>query len=334
MKGINLGGWLSQCVHTKEHYDSFITESDIAVIASWGMDHIRLPIDYNLIQREDGSFIESGFAYIDACVAWCEKHRLNLILDLHKAAGYFFDDASEKNTFFKNEKLQKMFYDLWEAMALRYGKHSHVAFELLNEIVDLNLVEKWNAVASAAIDRIRVHAPRTYVIIGGVNSNSVTTLPGLDAPRDEYIVYNFHFYEPLIFTHQAAHWIPGMPGDFAISYPCHTEDALRYSWMYIPAEKNAVYDGYTHPELNAGFFDSLLARAVNLAEERDVPLYCGEYGVIDLADASHTLEWYRDITAVFRKYGVGRAAWTYKAMDFGISGEHYDSIRPELLGLL
>ena len=28
-KGINLGGWFSQCVYTEEHYDSFIKEEDI-----------------------------------------------------------------------------------------------------------------------------------------------------------------------------------------------------------------------------------------------------------------------------------------------------------------
>ena len=39
MHGVNLGGWLSQCVHTKEHYDSFINEMDIRKIKSWGMDH-------------------------------------------------------------------------------------------------------------------------------------------------------------------------------------------------------------------------------------------------------------------------------------------------------
>ena len=27
--GINLGGWLSQCDHTKERYDNFIKEEDI-----------------------------------------------------------------------------------------------------------------------------------------------------------------------------------------------------------------------------------------------------------------------------------------------------------------
>ena len=43
-KGVNLGGWLSQGPLDKEHLDTFITEKDIARIASWGLDHVRLPI--------------------------------------------------------------------------------------------------------------------------------------------------------------------------------------------------------------------------------------------------------------------------------------------------
>ena len=35
-RGINLGGWLSQCTPKKEHYDTFITEQDLRTIASWG----------------------------------------------------------------------------------------------------------------------------------------------------------------------------------------------------------------------------------------------------------------------------------------------------------
>ena len=52
--GINLGGWLSQCVHTPEHYDSFIGEEDIRRIASWGLDHVRVPVDYELIETQEG----------------------------------------------------------------------------------------------------------------------------------------------------------------------------------------------------------------------------------------------------------------------------------------
>lgn len=54
-RGINLGGWLSQCTPKKEHYDTFITEQDLRTIASWGLDHVRLPIDYVLVEQEDGT---------------------------------------------------------------------------------------------------------------------------------------------------------------------------------------------------------------------------------------------------------------------------------------
>ena len=71
--GINLGGWLSQCVHTREHYDSFIGEEDIRRIASWGLDHVRVPVDYELIETQEGDLIEKGYAYLETCIQWCRK---------------------------------------------------------------------------------------------------------------------------------------------------------------------------------------------------------------------------------------------------------------------
>ena len=56
--GVNLGGWLSQCDHTKERYDSFVTEKDIETIKSWGLDHVRVPVDYDLIEEKDGTVKE------------------------------------------------------------------------------------------------------------------------------------------------------------------------------------------------------------------------------------------------------------------------------------
>ena len=73
-KGINLGGWLSQCVsYEKEHFDTFILEEDIAQIAQWGMDHVRLPIDYDIIEEEDGTVKEEGHEYIVNCINWCKN---------------------------------------------------------------------------------------------------------------------------------------------------------------------------------------------------------------------------------------------------------------------
>ena len=133
--GINLGGWLSQCDHTKERYDTFITEEDIERIKGWGLDHIRIPVDYDLVEEKDGTYREEGFGYIQKAIDWAGKYELNMILDLHKTFGYSFDAGEAESGFFENEKYQERFYRLWEQFAERFGKYAdRLCFELLNEI--------------------------------------------------------------------------------------------------------------------------------------------------------------------------------------------------------
>ena len=65
-KGINLGGWFSQCDYSEAVLDHFITEQDIAKIAAWGADHVRIPTDYNIVENEDGTWNEEGFQRLEA----------------------------------------------------------------------------------------------------------------------------------------------------------------------------------------------------------------------------------------------------------------------------
>ena len=48
--------------------------SDIKKISESGYDHLRLPIDYNLVQDEKGEFISENFKYIDNCIEWVKKY--------------------------------------------------------------------------------------------------------------------------------------------------------------------------------------------------------------------------------------------------------------------
>ena len=72
MHGVNLGGWYSQCNYTEERYNNFITEDDFKVIADWGLDHVRLPIDYELIETDDGQPLEKGYERIANAIKWCK----------------------------------------------------------------------------------------------------------------------------------------------------------------------------------------------------------------------------------------------------------------------
>lgn len=85
----------------------------------------------------------------------------------------------------------------------------------------------WNDISRECISRIRKFAFDTYILIGGYWNNSIEAIPNLSLPYDDKIVYNFHCYEPLVFTHQGAYWVENMPSDFRLSYPNTTEHYQR-----------------------------------------------------------------------------------------------------------
>lgn len=322
--GINIGGWLSQCSHTKEHYDSFINVKDfekiyLMEICGRKTDHIRLPVDYELVQERDGSFREDGFVYIKKAAEWCEKYNLNMVLDLHKTCGYSFDAAEGEHGFFENTMYQEMFYSLWEKFAEIFGSNSRIAFELLNEVVEKEYGNKWNEIAVECIRRIRKIAPKTSLLVGGYWNNSVLAVKNLPVFRDENIIYNIHCYEPMVFTHQGAGWIDGMPEDFRCSLK-DTLRSLRRKCEEITPGLLAGFDGVWDSGdcINENYFIHILKEASDIASSRNTRLYCGEYGVTEYASGEERKEWMRCINKAFDYYGIGRAAWTYKGMLFEV----------------
>lgn len=332
-RGINLGGYLSQCCHTKEHYDTFINKEDIELIASWGFDHVRIPIDYEVLECEDGTPIKEGYKRIHEVIAWCRESDLDVILDIHKAYGYDFNNAGdeEKNNLFSSKALQDRFVELWVRIIKEYSQYSNVAYELLNEVVEKENAAAWNDLINVTVSKIREYNESAPIIYGGIQWNSVKTLKLLDIPKDENIVFTFHFYEPLLFTHQKAGWVPTMDPNEEVKYP----EAMAY---YQESSKKLGFQGEVvtlAKSLHMGpeFIEEMIEEAVTAAKKAGVKLYCGEFGVIDEAPVWDSYKWFSDVDDVFRRYDIGCSVWTYKDMNFGFTGEHYDPIRNALLRL-
>lgn len=307
-KGVDLGGWLSQCSHEKAHYDSFISEADIKKIASWGLDHVRLPIDYDLVEDAEGNVLESGYVYIDNAIEWCGRAGLNLVLDLHKTAGFSFDKGEGEDGFFVSKELQERFYRLWEKLAKRYGNTDGVVFELLNEVTDKSYSDAWNVIIYECIKRIRAIAPHKTIVVGGYWNNSPDALPDIVKPYDENVVLSFHCYDPLNFTHQGAYWVDGMDTEYR--------------------EK---FDG---EKITPEYFGERFKAAIDTAEKYNAALYCGEYGVIDRAAPEDALKWFKAIHEAFERYDMSRCSWNYKQMDFGLSDERMKPVIDELIKYL
>ena len=335
-KGINLGGWLSQCEnndYSEQHFTEFITERDFDNIKAMGLDHVRMPFDYNVIMTDEGEFIESGFKHIDFCLDECEKRGLNVVLDLHKTAGFVFDNH-DCFDFFDSTKLQDLFVKLWIEMTRRYAERKNAVFELLNEVTDEAVAQKWNAIIARTVSEIRKLNTDIRIIVGGILNDSVYGLTLLKKPLDENMVFTFHCYSPLVFTHQKAYWVKEMPSDFSLGYPVSEKEMYEKSRSLFGDSYSGEFNRENEDRIGSEYFERMFNEACGIAEKNDVPLYCGEYGVIDQADTASTVRWYADIHAAFEKLGIARAAWTYKQKDFGLTDEHCADIRDELIKLL
>ena len=307
-RGVNLGGWFSQCDYSKERLDHFITEKDLDVIAGWGLDHVRIPMDYNVLENSGGGYSAEGFERIRRVTEQCRERGLRVVLDLHKTAGFSFDKDEKEEGFFSSAEYQERFWKLWEELSRAFCDPDRIAFEMLNEVTDQAFCAKWNSIAGECIARIRKNAPKTLILLGGYWNNSPAAVKDLIPPADDRVIYNCHCYEPLAFTHQGAPWVPQLD---------------------ISARVSFREAGIT-PDL----FRDLFAEAVTTAEERGTGLYCGEYGVIDIATPEDTVLWYRAIHEVFEQYQISRCAWSYRQMDFGLSDPRLDGVRDELIRCL
>jgi endoglucanase len=339
--GVNLGGWVSQYQRFDErHFDTFISQQDIEQIAGWGMDHVRLPVDYPVLEDDDQPFAyrPQGLSYIDNCLQWCQARGLGLVLDLHKAPGYSFTETlangnPRQNTLFSGGIEQERFLKLWEMFAKRYRDvREGLAFELLNEIVLPNS-EPWNWLAGKALQIIRsVDAERT-VIIGGNHYNSAEGLQSLAVMDDANVVYTFHYYEPMLFTHQKAHWNAAtLRYNQELNYPGPFTN--MESFIEKHAEYKPVYAHLVDRFMDRSMLEQYLQPALDFQLRTGKKLYCGEFGVIETAPMQSQVRWLEDFTSLLRQYKIGYALWSYKQMDFGLVNADGRVINEKLLNVI
>ena len=334
--GINLGGWLSQYpTYDHRHFKTFIVADDIKRIADWGMDHVRFPVDYPVLEDDNqpGIYKESGFTYIESCLTWCQENGLRVILDLHKAPGYSFD-ALDESSLFGNIKLQERFLGLWEAITQHFASRMNdgLAFELLNEIV-LPDSNPWNTLIKQAVTRIHTIDPQRLIVIGGNHYNAADELQNLDIIDDPNILYTFHFYTPMVVTHQKAPWVPSLVAyNQQVDYPGEAprlEDFLKEH-----PEHHSALGTEIGVRFDKDYLQAMLQPALDFSQRNGQPVYCGEYGVYEGAPMLTRQNWTRDLIALLNEFGVGRAYWSYKAMDFGLVDKNGQVVNRELIEIV
>ena len=295
-RGMGIGGWLTnykrfnvlpenrRLVLTPgdyAHFDGYITEGDVERIKRWGFDHIRLGFDQIVLEEKTGVWRERTFRKLDDFVGWCGKHKINVVLNLHKAVGNYCD-ISEKVQLLDDASLQDRFVALWLEIERRYHDFPGLAFEILNEVRDVD-PQKWNVLADRTLKAIREKNPDRWVVIGSTCWNSPSKLKNLQVWDDPKVVYTFHMYSPFGFTHQRGVLMPGPLFDNAeVQYPGRSavKGCLR----------SAVAWAAAHP---------------------DKILWNGEFGTIRHAPPAARAAYMRDIISVCKGAGIPWCVWNY-----------------------
>lgn len=348
-RGINIGGWLSQHElvagqplskeNAVRHFKTFIQEDDIRQIAAWQFDHVRLPISGYLIYKEGEDCLNGqALEYIHQCIGWCRKYHLNMVLDLHDIQGNIYGAMEEPMPLLTDAGLQKRFVKIWELLAEEFRNVSGITlmFELLNEVsdasgaylpadpygkhYDLSDVKPflWNRLYRICIDKIRRIDANRWILVGSNGQNSVVYLKELDIIDDPYVFYNFHYYEPQVFTHQQADFSEEMREyNKAKGYPDDISDFAAYLNAHPEWKKKHAL---TAEEVrnDKALMEKLLRYASDFIHETGREVYCGEFGVIAHAPVAAAKRWVQDLTEILARERIGCALWNYKCLDFGL----------------
>lgn len=314
-RGSNLGGWLSQAnVMDKQHLAGFYRREHIARLARAGADHLRLPVDHELIEQPEAPhrLREQGMCWVERAIEWAWAEGLGVTLDLHKCAGMSFF-TPESNGLWDDAGLQRRFAGLWQQLAERFSDapHDRLAFELLNEptAVDNAL---WNDVAGQALAAIREVDSERWVVIGSNSWNVPSTFVDLRDFRDPRVAYAVHWYEPFIFTHQKASWCEWLKTlDLTVEYPSVLPDlAPRRTELRDPAwrEQLMLFSGEA---LGYDRMERWFKPVAEFAARTGAPIYCTEFGCWDPAPRESQLNWFRDSLKLFDAHNVAWAQWEY-----------------------
>lgn len=320
-RGMGVGGWLTNykrpnvlpenqkfriTVGDLEHFETYITEDDVAYIASLGFDHVRLGFDQIVVEESPNVYRESAMRQIGDFVKWSKKHGLNVVLNLHKAVGNYCD-VPGRVELFDSPELRSRFVALWVEMERRFAGEDEVAFELLNEVLDIP-PEKWNTLAAEAVAAIRAINPKRKIIIGSTAWNTPWRLKDLRLFDDPNVIYTFHFYEPFAFTHQRGVLQP-MPLAYnrVMHYPSDIEPYADYEEFFGNAGR---FNGVSR--MDKKMLEKMLAPAISFVKANpDKILWCGEFGTIRHAPKESRQNWMRDVISILKKNGIPYCVWNY-----------------------
>lgn len=314
-KGTNIAHWLSQSDRRGEERRDFFQQKDVNYIDSLGFDHLRIPIDEEQMWDEAGNKETEAFDLLHDAIGWSQAAGLKVIVDLHILRSHYFN-ADEK-PLWTDSVAQERFFQCWRDLSSELQQYPNdlVAYELMNEPV-ADDPEDWNQLVAQLIGIIRESEQERTIVVGSNRWQHADTFDELKVPEnDENIILSFHFYNPFLLTHYQASWTDLADYSGSVHYPGPLVEEgeiaeLSSEDQQIVEERNGVY--------NLDTLEQMMQEAIDVADQKGLNLYCGEWGTVAEAPQEDRLRWYADMRQIFEQNNIANANWNYKSNNFGI----------------
>lgn len=329
-KGVNVSHWLSQSDKRGEERATYIQKADFDTIAAAGFDHVRICVDEEQLWDSIGNRNPEAFQLLNNALNWALEADLNAIVDLHVIRSHHFN--SKENTLWSDPEAQERLYQMWRELSAELNEYpnSRVAYELMNEAV-ADDSEDWNRLINNMIGDIRQLEPERVIVVGSNRWQKAEYFPQLRLPEnDTNIILSFHFYDPFTITHHGVWWMELGKYDGEVNYPGQIVDPENYKDASETLKKEMEWaNGY----FTIDTLEKIMMPAITFSKEKNLQLYCGEYGVYPSIPEEVALNWYRDMTTLFNKYGIARSHWCYKG-DFPIVDYENGGLKTELVEVI
>jgi len=319
--GFNLGGWMSQSPLTDEHVASFLKPDDFKTIAGWGFNSVRLPVDGAYLFSDEGlgNLRNDRLAVLKKALRWAWAERLHVVLDFHQCPWHSFGDPSLTDLWTDSKDLSAFGAQWEELAALLKGSEGPLWAEIMNEPTATD-PQDWNRAAKELVRAAHRGDPDRILVVESTQWGAVDRLEPLARVFDDQkVVLSFHFYEPLFFTHQRAPW--WKDGAFfqePMEYPGRIPHWKEYlALLDLPPVGRSFLEKRGPITWDRDALRDLMRPAFDL-RKRGVPLYCGEFGVYEIAPQASRRAWIGDMMHLFREMDAGWAYWNYKWLDFGV----------------
>lgn len=294
-----------------------ITDADFALIAKSGFRLVRQPVAPGTLAGPDGALSADGVRKLKDRIAQARRHQLSVIVDLHPGADF-------RHRLFGSGESRDWFVSLWTRIAGALADTDDaVMFELLNE-PGRNSVGSWWDLQGKTIAAIRKIDSRHIIIASAERYDTAADLlkqKPYDEPR---VVYNFHFYKPMVFTHQGADWgsVKRYDKVHSITWPLDKVGTAKAIDAGVTGRRRKLSMA-ADMVWSADRIDRLFADVSAWAKRHDATVMCNEFGVyrrggVNEADRARYLH---DVTRALDAHGIPWTIWQYSG-GFGVADKH------------